>query len=503
MSAHPPLFGDADLDALRSALSDFTADEVHAVLGPVGRAAQERADVAGAERELPAADDDVATLVRLFLLGVTVPADAAADALPGLSDDGRATLLEAAGEGVRARLEIRPYGETDNDEWWVVSDFGSDVRPGPLADDHVLGIGGASLTLAQATIREPAESALDIGTGCGIQALHLARHAQRVVATDLSARALELAATTAALSGQSWDLRQGSLLDPVAGEQFDQVVANPPFVVSPGLGGGHGGHDYRDSGLSGDEVCRTLLTGLPDLLLPGGRASMLANWVIPADGDWAERVGGWLTGRGCDAWIWQREVLGPGEYVALWLRDAGETPGTPRWTQRYHAWVSWFEHEGIPAVGMGLVTLWRTDAAEVIRCEDVPQAVQQPAGAHLPGWVARQRWLAATGDATLLATHLRACGDLIRERCDLHSTDGWAPATVRLRQSHGMRWELDSDDAIASLVGACTGAAPLYVVLDLLAAALDTPADDLVAGALPVVRDLVARGFLEPEARYR
>ncbi len=86
----------------------------------------------------------------------------------------------ADGDSVRAAVEVRPYGEAvSTDPWWVVSDFGSDVRPGPLEPDHVLGIGAASLSLAGATIRTPVGRALDIGTGCGVQALHLNGHADR------------------------------------------------------------------------------------------------------------------------------------------------------------------------------------------------------------------------------------------------------------------------------------------------------------------------------------
>ena len=488
---------------MQQVLAGFTTETVHEALGPVGRAAQERGDVAGAARalrELPRGEP-IATLISLFLLGMAVPEQEADAALRTVSAAGRGALMARDGESVRARLEVRPYGESSGAAWWVVSDFGSDVRPGPLADDHVLGIGGASLNLAQATIREPVELALDIGTGCGIQALHLGQHAQHVVATDLSERALQLAATTAALSGQEWDLRQGSLLEPVADERYDQIVANPPFVVSPGLSAGRGGHDYRDSGLAGDEVCRELISGLPGLLRPGGRASLLANWVIPHDGDWAARLDGWLTGRGCDAWVWQREVLGVGEYVSLWLRDAGEVPGTPRWTSRYDAWAGWFEEAGIPAVGMGLVTLWRTDSgprSEIVRCEDVPQAVEQPAGAHLPGWIRRQRWLALRDDTVLLGERLQAAPDLVREQFDVHSSDGWTPAGIRLRQSYGMRWELDSDESIAGLVGASTGHVPLGFVIEMLAMRVDAEPDDVATAVLPVVRDLVSRGFLEP-----
>lgn len=226
---------------------------------------------------------------------------------------------------------------------------------------------------------------------------------------------------------------------------------------------------------------------------------MLANWIIPADGDWADRVGSWVDGLGCDVWVWQREVLGVGEYVSLWLRDAGEAPGTERWAARYDAWVDWFAKAGIPAVGMGLVTLWRTaDGGEIIRCEDVPQAVEQPAGAHLPAWRERQRWLASHPDDALIGARLRTAADLVRTRYDLREDDGWATARTELRLSHGMRWELEADEAITALVGACNGDVPLGFAIDVLAASLGASPDDVREAVLPVVRDLIGRGFLEP-----
>src|SRR5690606_26360272 len=120
-------------------------------------------------------------------------------------------------------------------------------------EDHVLGVGGASLTLASATMRARVGTALDLGTGCGIQALHVAGHAERVVATDISARALafarfnlELNADALGAPGQraaEVDLRAGSMLEPVTGETFDMIVSNPPFVITPP---GAPSFEYRD-----------------------------------------------------------------------------------------------------------------------------------------------------------------------------------------------------------------------------------------------------------------
>src|SRR5206468_7044146 len=102
---------------------------------------------------------------------------------------------------------------------------------------HVLGVGGASLMLARCAFRRPVGRVLDLGTGCGVQALHAARHAGSVTATDVSARALAFAAFTLALNGVRAQLRQGDLLEPVRGEVFDQVVSNPPFVITPRAAG--------------------------------------------------------------------------------------------------------------------------------------------------------------------------------------------------------------------------------------------------------------------------
>jgi hypothetical protein len=496
------LLDDRGVALLRQALAGYTVGAVHDLIGLAGQAALDRGDLAGLARRLTG-DSPLDTLGRLFLLGAAVPAADALAAFQPLPLDRAyaAGLLESAGGSVRAVLEIRPYaqrgagGRADAD-WWVVSDFGSDVRGGPLPADHVLGIGAASLTLAQATPRAPVERALDIGTGCGVQALHLGAHAGSVLATDISERALRLAATTAALSGQTWDLRPGSLLDPVAGEQFDLVVANPPFVVSPGTGG----YDYRDSGLSGDSVCEQLVRGLPAVLSEHGTAQLLANWIIPADRPWPDRLAEWLAGSGCDAWVWQREIAEPAEYVALWLRDAGERPGTPGWTHKYAAWLDWFAEAEIPAVGMGLITLWRTDATDpVLVLEDVPQAVEQPAGAHLPAWIARQRWLADTTDASLLDAALRPAPGLVLDRSDLLGPNGWEPAAARLRQSYGMRWEVETDDAVAAVVAGCDGRTPLHRPLSVLSAALEEPVRAIAEALLPVVRDLIGRGFLLPE----
>ncbi len=92
-------------------------------------------------------------------------------------------------------VDVHPYGEPDTD-WFIVSDIGAPATP-----DHVLGLGGASLTLARITPRKDVGRVMDLGCGAGGQVLHASRHAGLIVATDTNPRALALTALTVALSG--------------------------------------------------------------------------------------------------------------------------------------------------------------------------------------------------------------------------------------------------------------------------------------------------------------
>ncbi|MBX6363568.1 MAG: peptide chain release factor N(5)-glutamine methyltransferase [Gemmatimonadetes bacterium] len=123
--------------------------------------------------------------------------------------------------------------------------------------------------------------ALDIGTGSGAIALSLAREGpfRRVVATDVSPAALELARENAAALGldEAVELRTGSLWDAVSpGERFDVIVSNPPYVaeadratLAPEVvewepaGALFGGPD-------GYEAIEPLVRGAPSHLAPGG-----------------------------------------------------------------------------------------------------------------------------------------------------------------------------------------------------------------------------------------
>lgn len=353
----------------------------------------------------------------------------------------------------------------------------------------MLGISSASTSLAQLTIREPVETSLDLGTGCGVQALHLAAHSRRVVATDVNRRALRMTEFNAALNeADGVEVREGSFFEPVRGESFDLISTNPPFVISPASGERL---VYRDSGLPGDRVVEDIVRTAPRHLNPGGWCQVLANWVISQDRSWDERLGEWLAD--VDAWVVQREVVDPAAYVELWLKDAG-AQGTDDYVRRYDTWLQWFAEQGIEAVGFGWINLRRTDAAPTLRLEEWPYEVEQPIAPTIADWGRAVAQMKGVDDAALLASHPVVATHVQQETVGAPGAED--PHTVVLRQQRGLRRARRADTVEAALVGACDGDLAVGQVLDALATLLDDDAAHVRTTYLPVVRELLEEGFL-------
>ncbi|HEV2796535.1 MAG TPA: class I SAM-dependent methyltransferase [Nocardioides sp.] len=487
---------DLDLAApLRDALhnADFTYDRVAEAIGEDAHRALGRNETLPALRRTTSGGP-LDTLVRLFLLQTPVARDAADRALPGLVDRlCNAGLLEQSVSEVAARTDCRPYAVSQagaERDLWIVSDLtpGLDGAPVAVGPDHVLGISSASTSLAQLTMREPVGSALDLGTGCGVQALHLAGHSPQVVATDVNSRALRMTRLNAALNGVEVDVRDGSFFEPVAGERFDLIATNPPFVISPATGERL---VYRDSGLPGDRVVEHIVRTAPDHLTDGGWLQVLANWAVVEGTAWDERLGSWLR-EDCDALVVQRETLDPSAYVELWLKDSGHHGG-PDYAQRYDTWLSWFEETGIEGVGFGWINV-RLGGRGRHELLEWPYDVEQPIGPAIRAWFDAVTALAGLDDDALLGTHLRAREDVQQETVGRPGAED--PEAIVLRQQRGFRRARTADTVEAAFLGACDGDLSVGQLLGALSALLERDEAELRTTYLPVVRELVGEGFL-------
>ncbi|MBQ0985398.1 methyltransferase [Streptomyces sp. F63] len=483
----------------------FTADGLLGLLGAPAYAALARGETVPALRATRGRSP-LETLVRLFLLQRPVPYGRASAALP-VDDCLAEGWLLRDGEEVRACVDVRPYGGPGGEDWWIVSDLGCAVggaggaggaATGRLAEEDraslVLGVGGASTTLAGLTVRTPAGRALDLGTGSGLQALHAAQHATRVTATDVNPRALGFTRLTLALSGaHEADLRQGSLYEPVAGEEpFDLIVSNPPFVISPGAR-----LTYRDGGMAGDDLCRTLVRQSAEHLADGGYCQLLANWEHREGEDWRARIRAWVP-PGCDAWIVQREVQDVSQYAELWLRDAGDHRAGPEaYAARYEAWLEEFEARGTTAVGFGWISVRKSGSVRPsVIAEEWPHPVEQPLGDTVLDHFARQDFLRRTDDAALLAGRFRLADGVVQEQVGPPGAED--PEHVLLRQNRGMRRATKVDTVGAGFAGACDGTLEAGRILDAIAQLVGEDPVLLRDRTPEAVRLLVAQGFLIP-----
>jgi methylase of polypeptide subunit release factors len=449
----------------------YTVDGVRDLLGDVAGAALARGEIVPALRA-SRGGTPLESLVRLFWLQVPVPAAALpADDLVALG------LAEHHGDELRARLHVEPVEHTDGG--YVVSDLAARPGSGRVRPDHVVGQGGASANLAQLVVHKSVDNLLDLGTGSGVQAVHLADRARRITATDLSPRALELAALSFALSGVEAELLAGDLFEPVRDRTFDLIVANPPFVISPDRR-----FEYRESGLPGDELCRRLVREAPRHLAEDGWCHLLANWLHVDGEDWRERVAEWVEG--VDGWVVQRDVQDPAEYAELWLRDSCEA-GTPECRDRYDAWLDYFERRRVTGIGFGWITLHRSGGEEV-RVEELRHAVDRPVGAYVAD-VVRGR-PEVTPEMTL-----RTADGVVQEQIGPPGAED--PERIVLRQTRGLRRAAQVGTVEAALAGACDGDLPLGPLLAAIADLTGADADAVRVRAEAVLPDLVADGFFD------
>lgn len=430
------------------------------------------------------AGEPVDVFTRLFLLGLDIPAADVSAALSGTGLDPwlDCGLIARDGDHVRATCLLAPVRGL-----YLAFDQQWRAAPGP---QFVMGYAGSTDTLARVTVRKKIGRALDLGTGCGAQALFASAHADEVIATDTNPRCIAFARFNAAINGLgNVTVRQGDLFAPVAGERFDLIVSNPPFVISP-----EQEFEYRDSGRPGDALLRELLQTAPAHLNPGGYFQFTGEWAERPGENAEERIAGWLAGSGCDAWVLTVRRVPPADHAEQWASSLpGERPAD--WAARMNRWIEWYAAEGISRLCIGFFVLRkRTDGRERARFSEAPR-LADAAGESFERGLAAQDFLEAHPGAALLAARLRVPEGILWEQQMTATADGWQVSDAQLRVKAGLAFMGTPNEHVLALLDRCRGGRTLGEVFDDLDAGGDEVDRD---GALDAVRRLVEQGFLVP-----
>jgi len=169
-----------------------------------------------------------------------------------------------------------------------------------LATDHmfttgfhpnsVYPLGMDSYLLARAMIKSGFQNTLDMCCGCGVHGILAAKQSRKVTGIDKNPRAVNFARFNALLNQLgNVEFRSGDLYEPVEDEDFDWIIANPPFVPSPDTT-----LYFRHGSESGEGISKNVIRGIPKHLRDYGYAQIVTSMVMRENEDYLEKIKGWL-----------------------------------------------------------------------------------------------------------------------------------------------------------------------------------------------------------------
>lgn len=503
------------IDLLRAdlAAADYRTTAVTALLGEEAAAARERGVLSPARRILAQRDSSpLRTLVRVFLIGESVYAAELEAALPALTVTGAIELglvSETVQSEYRAALSLNPVAIADSwssqaREWWIIADLDDRLRGGPARPDHVMGVGAATRSLIAQMPPTEIDQGLDLGTGCGVVALHLSLRG-RVIATDISERALRFARANARLNevDEVIEFRHGDLFAPVEREQFDLILSNPPFVIAPRNGGAENRYEYRQTSRVGDALVEEVVRGGAHRLREGGTLLCLANWECPWGSNGLERVRGWIEQASAEsgalaAWVLERDRVLPTRYAEIWARDGGARAGSAEFEELMDSWLEDFSERRIVAIGLGSIRVRRMSergAATFVQLDEASGVFARTGlGVALAETFDAGIALQAMTDDMVLDTRWVVAKTVVEDREHVPGLE--APRAITLRTDYPIERRVIADTLLAAAVGACDGELTLRQIADALATLLEVDAAAASEALMGGVRELVWFGML-------
>ena len=490
---HPKGFTDPeDYRRLRIRLQEinYTREGILEVLGRSGQEIPHSTDIPPLLHRTNGGSP-LETCIRLFLMGVAVPAAMAKQALQPVSLERckAAGLIKVKDGQVAGKLNLQPYNELlfAHDPFHVLAHGGQ--------ADWVMGIGNSTMMLSNLTMRRHVEQMLDLCSGCGSHALLAAKHSGRVFAVDRNPRATAYCSFNAQLNHMdNVESVTGNLFEPVASQRFGLVVANPPFVISPSTK-----FIYRDSGVRGDEFCRQLIREAPKHLGGGGYLLMLFNFAYYKNQNWKERLSQWFKEIGCDVWLLQTRTRDVSIYAANWIKST-EGHDSNRFSKAYEQWMQYYEQEGIEEIGDFTLIMRRKERGKNwFWLDDSPENIIGQAGDEIINAFEIRDFLESATDEMLLKTSLRVA-KAVRLLQEFEADNGaWSGGPAELILTRGLSYKCKVDMYVAGLVARCNGQRPLIELIKELAGVLECDLNTLIRQLTGHIRHLIEKGYLHPE----
>jgi methylase of polypeptide subunit release factors len=446
---------------------------------------------------IPLEPSRVNLLFRWFWIGTSVDTTTAAEFIPermlGLFRKAGVLIEEDSGSSLKSAARISPFAQ-----YLVLSDHAV-LRTGSLSADTILWPNPTTLLCYHLSIQAPVGRTLDLGTGNGILALAAAAHSGRVVATDLNSRARDFCLFNAALNGVSnVEFREGNAFEPVRGERFDLILANPPFFVTPSVR-----HVYSDNDMELDGFCRMLVRQMPEHLNENGYCQMMVEWVQVLGQPWRERLMEWFAGLGCDVQVLGHYMRTAADYAMIRVQEArDEMSGPADQAAMTTEWRTYFESNRVESIYGGIIVMRKRGMSEQagsnwVRMEELRTQISRPFGESLRRTFENRDALEKhAADEQLLGTR-----PLMPEPARLQkefaiSPEGWKLTSVELHLTEGMPYSLALQPQVAEFVALFNGERTLGEVADQFAAVLGMDPGVVRRECCGIVRQLADKGLI-------
>ncbi|WP_411845586.1 methyltransferase [Roseibacillus persicicus] len=430
-------------------------------------------------------------LLRLFFSGESCARESAEEALPTSFDElVDLGILEEKGERVRSHYRIRAYPEG-----YLAEDFPKRLLDSP--EDFVMGVAPTSRMVRKLIPDIEPDSVLDLCCGGGWLGLTEALAGREVTACDLNPRALQIAELNQRLLGGpevSW--RQGAWLEPVAGERFDLIVANPPFVQSPG------GSSVALDTPEQENVATALLPQLAEHLNPGGFACMLLDWQFASSDRWQAIPAAAIPDSGVQSLLFEVQRKSPEEYAHHWLGQDPRFQDDDARRPEIRRWVEYYERRKTRGISSGFVILRKCEAGEEFHFEEsrgithfLPQT-----GEEIGRFFRNQGWL-RNHSGSLLDVNFTRVNGIRKTEGAVMGREGWETDTMQITSPACLLYDGHIDPALLRILEAASEGIPVRSVLDELAGMVGADSQAIVPQVEELVRELLIRTLIIPVER--
>jgi len=396
-------------------------------------------------------------------------------------------VLAIEENNLTSRVRISPFNE-----FFILSDHAI-ARAGELRTNTVLWPNPTSMLCYHLSMQAPVDRTLDLGTGNGILALAAAGHSGSVIATDLNPRAAEFCRFNAALNGiTNIEYREGNSFEPVRGERFDLILANPPFFVTPTVR-----RVYSDNSMELDGFCRSLIRQAPDHLTENGYCQMLVEWVQLKGQPWRDRLGEWFADLGCDAWVMVDYMRSSLDYALIRVQEDREELADPgAQAALTGTWQKYFEDHQVEAIFGGMIVLRRREGRNWVRMEELQSMPSRPFGDFMRRVFESRDFLEQHSDEQLLESRplLPASARLFKQFAI--SPQGWQLTSVDLQLGEGLPYTLALQPQVADFVALCDGKRTLGEIADLTAAEVSVDPAVVRRESCKIIRQVADRGMV-------